>query len=97
MKISYHKRYNGNSAVYNQTISMTTEEYSRLQDCFNAELSQGLPRKREYIFTSGYKIFMKPLVKTANICFLNHTQLRFVNIFLKLKLKDRNTCLLIKP
>ena len=95
MKISYHKRYATCGTIYNQAISITKNEYNQIQNIFYAEIAQKLPRKKEYIFTADYEIFMKPLILIQNICYLNQTQLKFINIFLSLKIKNRNTCFLV--
>ncbi len=96
-KISYHKRWN-NGTVYDQAINISSELYNKLYDCIASELALNQPRKKEYVSTSGYEIFLYPLshrLKGHN-CYLTHTQTRFINLFLKLQLKDRNTCLLIR-
>lgn len=96
MKISFQKHFSQEGTVYSQRISMTLEEFNALKLAFYAEIQKGLPRKSEYIFTSGYEIFMKMIVKNKNnLCYMNNTQKKFANIFLKLPLKDRNTYLLI--
>lgn len=97
MKVSYHKRSDENGCVYSQAISVTWDELSELYDAINCELALGMPRKKEYIFTSGTESFLKRLaIKSSRVCFLNHTQLGFLNLFMKLDLKNRNTCLLIR-
>jgi len=96
MKISFQKHFSPEGTVYDQRISMTLKEFNALKLAFYAEIQQGLPRKSEYIFTSGYETFMKMIVKNKNnLCYMNNTQKKFANIFLKLPLKDRNTYLLI--
>lgn len=95
MKISYHKRWDENGTVYNQAIRINKREALILSNAIDSELALKMPRKKEYVFTSGYEIFLKPIHPLNKIVFLNHTQTRFLNLFLKLPLKDRNTCLLI--
>lgn len=75
---------------------MTEDEFHALQGAFDAEIQRGLPRKSEYVETSGYEVFMQMVVRDNKVCFMNLTQTRFANLFLKLPLKDRNTYLLIK-
>lgn len=95
MKISYHKRFDSNGTVYDQAIRITKEQFKHLELALHSELSLNLPRKKEYVYTSGYELYLKPLrLFNDKVCFLNHTQVRFINLFLKLSLKDRNTCLL---
>lgn len=100
MKLSYQKRWGLDGTVYTQAISMTREQYKHLLGAFDAEVAQGLPRKREYIQTSGYECFMTSpklthTTERVNMVFLNHTQTRFTNLFTKLPLKDRNTCIIL--
>ena len=95
MKISYHNRFDSEGTVYNQAISITSEQLKSLELAIHAEIALGYPRKKEYVYTSGYEIFLKPL-RGNNVVFMNHTTTRFVNLFLKLDLKGRNTCLLIR-
>ena len=98
MKVSYHKRWDSSGTVYDQAIKINNDIYNRLFDCIAAELALSQPRKKEYVSTSGYEVFLYPLSHGFNgkECFLTHTQTRFINLFLKLTLKDRNTCLLIR-
>ena len=94
MKTSYHKRWDGNGVCYTQAIKINKKIANQLRDCIDAEIAQGLPNKDKYVSTPGYETFLKPINPNNRIIFLNHTQLKFVNMFLKLQLKDRNTCLL---
>ena len=97
MKISYQKRWNKEGIVYDQTISITEHELTHLENAVISKISLNLPRKKEYVFTNGYEMFLKPLkIVNDKIIFLNNTQSRFLNLFMKLRLKDRNTCLIIK-
>lgn len=95
MKISFHKRFDSEGTTFTQAISITQEQLKHLALAVLTEIELGKPRKKEYVSTSGYEIFLKPL-RGNKVVFMNHTTTRFVNLFLKLPLKDRNTCLLIK-
>lgn len=95
MKISFHKRFDSDGAVYTQAINITREQLKHLEVAVHGEIEMKFPRKKEYVFTSGYETFLKPL-RGNDVVFMNHTTTRFINLFLKLDLKDRNTCLLIK-
>lgn len=95
MKVSYHKRFDSDGTVYNQAISITSEQLKHLELAIHSEIASGYPRKKEYVFTSYLKVLLKPL-RGNNVVFMNHTTTRFINLFLKLDLKNRNTCLLIK-
>ena len=95
MKVSYHKHWGNDGTVYNQSIRLTKEQFNHLGLAVQSEISLKLPRKNEYVFTNGYEVYLQPLkIVNGRICFLNHTQTRFINLFLKLDLKDRNTCLI---
>lgn len=96
MKISYHKRFDKNGTVYNQAVRISQKQFEMLKRAVDAERAYNYPRKKEYVFTSGGELFLHPFYKnTFHVFYLNHTQLRFCNLFLKLNLKDRNTCFLI--
>lgn len=88
--ISYHKRYDDNGTVYNQTINITNDTFKRLKDIRQAEIVL----KNTFIKDDLYKGYYlnQPLKKIGNIVFLNLTQRDFFNKYLKLDLKDRNTC-----
>ena len=98
MKISYQKHIQPKTGtIYDQAISLEVSQFCKLADAIYCERALDFPREKEYSNTSGYaEMYLNPLRKEKNICFLNHTQTRFLNIFMKLDLKDRNTCLLIK-
>lgn len=100
MKISYRKHWGNDGTVYNQRITITTKAFTALMDAVHAEIVLKYPRKEEYINTSGYEMYLEPLLLALSekkfYCYLNHTQTRFINLFLKLPLKNRNTYLLIK-
>ena len=92
-KITIHKGdgyvQDNQGVVYRQGVKVTREQYEHLQGAVEAEIAQKLPRKSEYVYTVGYKTFLQPLTLHNNsICFLNRTQTRFCNLFLKLELKE---------
>lgn len=91
MKVSYRTHHSPDGTVYDQRIKMTFNEADRLLGAMYAEIAQKLPRKKEYVQTSGYEIYMTMPKNENNHYHLNHTQTRFINLFLKLPLKDRNT------
>ena len=94
--ISFNKRWASDGAVYNQAIKIDAATFDKLNDAIRSELALKQPRRKEYVYTSGYEFYLKPMKVESNVSFLNHTQTRFINLFLNLKLKDRNTCLLIR-
>lgn len=92
MKLSYQKHWGECGTVYTQRIKMTEDIFVQLRDAVQAEIALNYPRKEKYTQTSGYQFFLEPLKTNGySLCYLNHTQTRFVNLFLKLPLKDRNT------
>ena len=93
-KISYLKMWDKNGCAYDQAIRITEREFNTLNDAISAEIGSNYPRKKEYVFTSCSETYLKPLINVG-VVFLNHTQLRFINLFLKEKVKDRNTYLFI--
>jgi len=92
--------YNG--ITYRQRLRITNEVFDELQEKIKTEILLKLPHKEKYVFTSGYEIFLKQLkvigLEKSNIkiSFLNQTQLRFINLYLKLKLSNMNTYLYIE-
>lgn len=98
MKISY-KQDTIDWTSYTQRIRMTEREFDWFADRVRAEIAQWLPRKKEYIDTSGYETFMKNIdvkawQKRNFFATLNNTQTRFLKLFYKDndRLKDdRNT------
>ena len=95
-KISFQRKWHPiEGTVYKQSVRIDKRTYEKLKDAVDAEIAHGLPRKKEYVSTSGYEIFLKPLKNENGICYLNLTQTRFINLYLKLPLKDRNTLLTI--
>lgn len=108
MKTSYRKHLAQDGTVYRQRITMSHDEFKHLSNAVEAEIAQNLPRKKEYVSTSGYEIFMRPLQlsilkswgfdSNVKVCYLNNTQARFCNLFLKgiLKTHDRNCYIILK-
>jgi len=99
MKVSYLKHYDKNGTCYNQAVSMDAEEYKVLNDALISEQALGNPRQKEYVNgnTANLPSFNKNIEygNFGYLLFPSLSQIRFFNIFLKLKLKDRNTCILI--
>lgn len=98
-RISYVKHWHPTEGtVYTQTVRIDKRTYDHLRDAVASEIAMGYPQKDKYVWTSGYEFYLKPLTldgKNLDISYLNHTQQRFINMFLKLPLKDRNTRLKI--
>lgn len=103
MKVSYRKHFGESGTVYTQRVRMTYQEWSNLYAAFQAELARNLPRKKEYLWTSGSETYMRmPQTTTVRntsgdvLVYLNLTQARFAALFLPVSLhEDRNTYLLI--
>ncbi len=95
--VSYVKNWcPSDGTLYTQRIKIDVDTFNKLNDAIRSEIALKYPRKAEYIFTSGYEPFLKLLPNTEGLCFMNSTQTRFVNLFLKQRLfHDRNTCLRI--
>lgn len=96
-KISYNKYWSKHDGtVYDQKVKIDRATFEKLKDNVQSEIALKYPRKSEYVSTSGYEFYLKPLVIESNgVVELNHTQARFINLFLKLDLKDRNTRLYV--
>lgn len=90
-KILFEKSWSPEGTTYNQTIRIDKDTFERLKDAVASEIALKYPRKSEYSSTSGYEIYLKPLKSEEGFVWMNHTQTRFVNLFLHLKLRDDNT------
>ena len=94
---SYRKIWSNKGTCYIQRIRINQKIFDELQDKIQSEIVLKYPRKDEYNYTSCGETFLKSLtIEYGQIVFLNQTQLRFINLFLKLKLSDMNTYLYIK-
>lgn len=97
MKISYVKRWNPEDGTcYTQNIKVDALTFGVLKDAIQSEIALGYPRRSEYVSTSGGEIYLTPIRNTKGVCFMNTTQTRFVNLWLKANISySRNTCLRI--
>jgi len=89
--ISFQRYHGTDGTVYDQTIKIDNRTYDHLQGAVASEIAMGKPQKDKYVSTSGYEMYLEPLKLENGIVDMNHTQTRFINMFLKLPLKDRNT------
>lgn len=111
IKVSYHKRSDKEGTIYDQAVSMKLSEMAHLKLAIDAEIAMDYPRVKEYDpeGKDHAKLFLKQLSfgrgatrlkQGEGVVFLNLTQRRFMELFLhgkvKEKIKDRNTCILIK-
>ena len=88
--INFQKCWGDNGTVYSQTINISAETLSKLQSILQAELL--LPKWHEDDHIK--RMYLKTQInRKGSIVFLNLTQRDFFNKWLKLPLKDRNTCL----
>ena len=107
-KVSYRKHFGKDGTVYGQRITIDFEILEKLNAAISSEIALDYPREKEYSDTSGYaqiylttikplKVLIKNYGTSASYIYgLRNTQTRFINLFLKLKLKDMNTYLVIK-
>jgi len=94
---SYSEVIDNKGYVYKQRLRINEKLFDYLNDTIRTEIELKYPRKEKYVFTNGYETFLKSLKLVNNqIVFLNSTQLRFINLFLELKLSDMNSYLYIK-
>lgn len=100
-KVSFRKHFGNDGTVYTQRITLPYSYFNKLRDCIQSEKSLGHPQKNKYSETSGDEFFLFPL-KTiqgnGNFCYteLTITQRNFINLFLKLNLKNYNTYIIFK-
>ena len=100
--INYQKQWSDDGTVYDQTINITTETFNKLLDILQAENTIIKIMHKEQNSIDGddcmKNLYLKtPLSYSENkiYVYMNLTQRDFFNKFLKLKLKDRNTCFCI--
>jgi hypothetical protein len=89
--------WDSGGTCYKQEIGITEKELEHLQNAIHSEISLGYPRAKEY--SNGATNYLQPISIVGandNLGFLNLTTTRFINLFLKLKLVDENTYLLVR-
>tara|TARA_R110000796_G_scaffold162824_1_gene279756 strand:- start:3 stop:308 length:306 start_codon:yes stop_codon:yes gene_type:complete len=100
MKISYNKRFSKDGTVFNQAVSVTSKEWAWLFYYWSQEVKLGNPKKDLYVNgnDSNLSSFNANLERAnySKEVFLTLSQARFFNLDMKLPLKDRNTCILIR-
>jgi len=99
-RISFRKHFGSDGTVYRQRITLPYSYFNKLRDCIQSEKSLGYPQKSKYARTSGdeFLLFELTTIQGNGSCYseLTITQRNFLNLFLKLKLKDYNTYLIFK-
>jgi hypothetical protein len=90
---------NGN--IYRQYITINKSSFETLQKNIRFEIINNYENEKRYSTTNGYaRIYLEPLELSEfvkeNICFLNLTTTRFINLFIKAPIdNDMNTCLIV--
>lgn len=102
-KISYHKRWDSvDGVIYDQAITIDSATLNTLDLAIRAEQDADFPNAKEYARSCGEQyvsMFLRTLrlqTEDCKVYFLNLCTRDFINRFLNLPLKDRNTCLLIR-
>lgn len=113
MKLSYgRKMWDSNGTFYSQRISMSREEFNKIQQKFLLEIKSNFPNRKKY---SSYnndldlRMYFTPLNeeivgfpfadKDIKVCFLKLTQARFIGMNSEIKDRfktDRNTYIQIE-
>lgn len=112
MKIGYRKRFSPDGTVYRQSVRISRTALLSLREVRQSEIALDFPRHKEYCSEGKEyaKLFLKhfvisdelnytyiPINKRRRYCYLNITQTRFANLFLKANLKfGRNTYLIVE-
>ena len=97
--INYQKHWDQDGTCYRQTINITRRTLEKLKDILHSEIC--LPKNHNVNVLGGedyYKLLFlkKSFGEVKNgLVFTNLMQRDFFNRYLKLKLKDRNTCFCI--
>ena len=76
--------------IYNQKIRIPRMTFIKLKNDIDQEIKDKYPNKDKYVNTPGYEVYLQPLVDGGDICFLNHTQRRFIDNALGLKLNYKH-------
>lgn len=98
--ISYRKCWSKTGTVYDQTITITDDDFQTINNAIQEEIKNGYPGKHNYSSTSGYaEAFLKPFPCDAKTLYTNHTQRNFFKKYLPLdiilRMKDRNTVFVV--
>lgn len=96
--VSYQQLNSNDGTSYTQRLRITKDTFNKLKYLIDNEIRLGFKNKETYVYTSLGELYLIPLKLVNNVCFLNLTQTRFINHYLKCdKIKvGRNVCLIIK-
>ena len=93
--ISFIKAKDSEGFVYDQRITIDKNTFLKLKGSILAEMATGFPRKQEYSYGNiGHSLLQHSQLINGRF-YMNHTTTRFINLFLKLKLKSRNTYVVV--
>ena len=95
-KISYQKHWSEEGTVYNQRVKISKIDYFMFFQYITLEMSSNFPLKDKYCFNECDTIYMHRKNIEDKIVFLHSTERRFFCLMMDIKLKDRNTYLVIE-
>ena len=95
-KISYQKHWSEDGTVYNQRVKISYIDYLRFVTEMTLEIYHNFPLKDKYCFNENDTIFMYRKNIEDKIVYLHSTERRFFCLMMDIKLKDRNTYLVIE-
>lgn len=76
--------------VYEQVLKLSKETMNVLQLAIRSEIALGFPRSNEYMAEEP----LRELTPGGRKVFLTNTQRNFINLYLRLNLKNKKTCLM---
>ncbi len=90
--------WDSGGTCYKQEIGVDEKSFEHLQLAIQSEIALGYPRSKEYNNGSctNYLLPLELEGTRNNLVFMNLTTTRFINLFLKMKLFDENTYLLLR-
>lgn len=89
-----HKHFDNEGTVYSQQLRMSGYNFLSIDEAIREEIN---PNKDQYSFTSGLQpIRVKDNRGYSNRrYYINLTTLRFIQYYLGMKFKNRNTCIYV--
>ena len=104
--VGYRKRVSPDGTVYTQSVRISIADLRNLRHARESEIALDFPRYNEYCsegkeyaktFLESFSIENEFNLQGRGYCYMNITQTRFANLFLKANLKfGRNTYLIIE-
>lgn len=97
MKISFLKSFSKEGFVYNQAVSVEKKDYVAFIDAMMDEVDDDYPNREKYINGNDMNIiYLTKGSLEGNKYYMRLTERRFFENMFNIRLKDRNTYLIIR-